>query len=129
MKYIKTDKAPSAVGPYSQAVSTDNLIFTSGQIGIDPESGALVEGIESQTKQVMENLKNVLAAEDKSFNDVVKTTIYLSDLKNYQIVNKIYGSYLSSDHLPARSTVQVAGLPLGALIEIEVIAVKLASSG
>ena|SRR3989338_8317816 len=124
MKYIHTDKAPKVVGPYSQAVATENLIFCSGQIGIDPVVGKLVEGIENQTHQVMKNIKNVLDASGRNFDQVAKTTIFLSDIANYQIVNKIYESYFNPEQVPARSTVQVASLPAGALVEIEMIAVK-----
>lgn len=124
MKYIHTQKAPKVVGPYSQAIETDDFIFCSGQIGINPEQGKLVDGIENQTHQVMANLENVLAEAGKNFDNIVKTTIFLTDLNNYKIVNEIYGSYFSEGKLPARSTVQVAGLPAGALVEIEMIAVK-----
>lgn len=124
MKYIQSDKAPKVVGPYSQAIEANGFIFCSGQIGIDPVVGTLVEGIENQAHQVMKNIKNVLDASGRSFDQVAKTTIFLSDIANYQIVNKIYGSYFSPEHLPARSTVQVANLPAGALVEIEMIAVK-----
>ncbi len=123
MKYIHTDKAPQVVGPYSQAIETDDFIFCSGQIGIDPEKGALVDGIENQTHQVMRNIKSVLEEAGLSLSHVVKTTIFLADMQDYKQVNELYGSYFS-DHKPARSTVQVAGLPLGALVEIEVIAAR-----
>lgn len=124
MKYIHTQKAPKVVGPYSQAIETGSLIFCSGQIGINPEQGKLVDGIENQVHQVMTNLQNVLAESGKNFDNIVKTTIFLTDLNNYKIVNEIYGSCFSEGKLPARSTVQVAGLPAGALVEIEMIAVK-----
>ncbi len=123
MKIIHTDKAPKVVGPYSQAVEIDGFVFCSGQIGIDPQKGALVEGIENQTHQVMKNIKEVLKSAGLNFGHVVKTTIYISDMSTYPTVNGIYGGYFP-DHKPARSTVQVAGLPLGALVEIEVIASK-----
>lgn len=124
MKYIYTKKAPKVVGPYSQAIETDDFIFCSGQIGINPEQSKLVDGIENQTHQVMKNLQNVLEESGRKFDQVVKTTIFLTDLNNYKLVNNIYGSYFSAGKLPARSTVQVAGLPAGALVEIEMIAVK-----
>ncbi|MDP4011542.1 MAG: Rid family detoxifying hydrolase [Candidatus Roizmanbacteria bacterium] len=123
MKYIHTDKAPNVVGPYSQAIATENLIFCSGQIGIDPNVGKLVEGIENQTKQVMENLKAVLEESGSSLDKVVKCTVYLADINDYVTMNGIYGKYFT-DHKPARAAFAVAALPAGALIEIEMIAVK-----
>ncbi len=120
---IETIKAPKAVGPYSQAVTSGNLVFTSGSIHLTPE-GKLLEGvIEEQTHQVMKNLKAVLEAAGISFKDVVKTTIYVTDLLNYGKVNEVYGSYFS-DPFPARETVQVAALPLGAKVEISLVAVR-----
>lgn len=123
MKYIQSDKAPKAVGPYSQAIQTDGFVFCSGQIGTDPEKGSLVEGIENQTHQVMKNITALLEEAELSLNNVIKTTIFLADMKDYKRVNEIYGNYFS-EHKPARSTVQVAGLPLNSLIEIEVVAGK-----
>jgi len=123
MKYIHTDKAPKAVGPYSQAIVSGDLIFCSGQIGIDPSVGSLVEGIEGQTKQVLENLKAVLEEANFSLEKVVKCTVYLSDINDYVKMNEIYGQYFSN-HKPARAAFAVATLPLNALVEIEVIAVK-----
>lgn len=118
---IATDRAPAAVGPYSQAIRVGNLVFTAGQIGLDPATGALVEGVEEQTRQVMSNLQAVLAAAGSSLQNIIKTTIFLADLADFQTVNAIYGSYFPQQP-PARSTVQVAGLPRGARIEIEAIA-------
>lgn len=123
MKPIQTDKAPKAVGPYSQAIEHGDMIFCSGQIGIDPASGILVEGIENQTKQVMANLEQVLIAAGLSLEKIIKTTIFLADMNDYVGVNEIYGSYFK-EIKPARSTVQVAKLPKDALIEIECIAIK-----
>ena len=123
MKNIHTDKAPKAVGPYSQAIIADNFIFCSGQIGIDAATGRLVEGVENQARQAMKNISAVLAASGSSIKKVVKTTIFLADINDYKKVNEIYGSYFKN-HKPARSTVQVAALPLGARVEIEVIGVK-----
>lgn len=115
--------APKAVGPYSPAVRTGNLVFLSGQVGLNPETSQLVgSGIEEQTEQVMMNLKTVLAGVGLSFKDVVKSVIFLTDLSNFQTVNKIYGERLEG-HKPARSTIQVSALPLGAIVEIEMIAV------
>ena len=118
---IKTSDAPDAIGPYSQAVDTGELVFLAGQIGIDPKTGQLVEGIEAQTRQAMENIKAVLDAAELTFNNVVKTTIFLVNMDDFAKVNEIYGSYLKKPY-PARSTVAVKALPKGALVEIEVIA-------
>ena len=122
IKKVQTTKAPSAIGPYSQAIVSGNLVFCSGQIGLDPETGNLVDGIENQTKQVMENIKAVLSAADSDLNHVVKTTIFIKNISDFATVNQIYGDYFS-DHKPARSTVEVSNLPKGALIEVEVIAI------
>jgi 2-iminobutanoate/2-iminopropanoate deaminase len=119
---ISTDKAPAAVGPYEQAIRVGNFIFTSGQIPLDPSTNKLIEGdISQQTKRVMENLKSVLEASGSSLKNVIKTTIFLTDLKNFEQVNKIYGEYFP-DGKPARSTVQISALPKGAGIEIEMLA-------
>ncbi|MEK7634148.1 MAG: RidA family protein [Patescibacteria group bacterium] len=122
-KKIETTKAPKAVGPYSQALTVDNLVFTSGQIHLTPE-GKLLEGtIEEKTHQVMKNLKAVLEEAGVTFADVVKTTIYIIDMDDYIKLNEIYDSYMS-DPFPARETVSVKALPLGATLEISMIAVK-----
>jgi 2-iminobutanoate/2-iminopropanoate deaminase len=118
---IATEMAPAAVGPYSQAVCCGNLVFTAGQIGIDPVLGRLRTGIAAQTRQVMANLEAVLAAAGSSLDRVVKATIFLQDMADFATVNEIYGSGFSVEP-PARSTVAVAALPLGALVEIEVVA-------
>ena len=120
---ILTEKAPAAIGPYSQAVATEHLIFTSGQIGIHPLTGQLRPGIVEQTHQVLENLAAVLDAADSTMGHIVKTTIFLTDIAEFSTVNEIYGQAFQDDP-PARSTVQVAALPLGALIEIEAIALR-----
>lgn len=115
--------APKAVGPYSQAVKTGNLMFLSGQIPLVPETGELAgDSIEVQTEQVLKNILAVLKSQDLHFADVAKATIFLTDLSNFKTVNGIYEKWLG-DSKPARSTIQVAGLPLGANIEIEMIAV------
>jgi 2-iminobutanoate/2-iminopropanoate deaminase len=120
---IKTDKSPKAVGPYSQAIIDGNIIFTSGQIHLTPD-GKLLDGtIEEQTHQVMKNLKNVLEKAGVSFNEVVKTTIYVTDMSVYGKINEVYGSYLKTPY-PARETVCVKELPLGAKVEISMIAIK-----
>jgi len=121
MKLIHTEKAPKVVGPYSQAVEAQGFVFCSGQIGIDPKTGKLVEGLESQTKQVFENLKSVLAKSGLSLKHVVKTTVYLADIQDYAKMNEIYAAYFA-DHRPARAAFAVAALPAGALVEIELIA-------
>lgn len=119
---ISTNQAPAAVGPYSQAVRVGSWVFTAGQIGIEPLSGQLRSGLEAQTRQVLQNLEAVLKAAGSSMNNIVKTTIFLTDMANFKTVNVIYGAMFDAEP-PARSTVAVAGLPLGALVEIEAIAV------
>ncbi len=120
---ISTKDAPEAIGPYSQAIKSNGFIFTSGQIPIDPATGEMVSGgIEIQTEQVMKNLAGVLNAASKTFSDVVKATVFLTDLNDFQTVNSIYAKYFEQEP-PARSCVQVAALPRGAKIEIEVIVV------
>ena len=121
-KIISTSDAPAAIGPYSQAIRSGNFIFCSGQIPLDPKSGEMVtDDIGAQTRRVLDNISGLLKSEGLSLGDVVKTTIFLTDLGNFQIVNEIYGSYFNNQP-PARSTVQVSALPKGAKIEIEVIA-------
>lgn len=123
LKTISTDKAPSAIGPYSQGIISNGFIFTAGQIPLDPKAGKIVEGgIVEQTDRVMENLQEVLRAAGATWSDVVKTTVYLNDLSNFPTVNEVYGKWLG-DARPARSTVQVTALPRGALVEIDAIAV------
>jgi 2-iminobutanoate/2-iminopropanoate deaminase len=121
---ISTDAAPKAIGPYSQAIVAGNLIFTSGQIPLDPATQAMVEGdVRVQAERVMENLAGVLKAAGVGFAQVVKSTIFLADLSDFAVVNEVYGKRFPSNP-PARSTVQVAALPKGARVEIELIAVK-----
>jgi 2-iminobutanoate/2-iminopropanoate deaminase len=121
---VATQKAPQAIGPYSQAISSGGLVFTSGQIPLDPQSQQLVQGdIRAQTERVMENLSAVLEAAGCSFADVVRAGIFLADLADFAAVNEVYGKRFPKDP-PARSTVQVAALPKGARIEIDLIAVK-----
>lgn len=121
---VSTDKAPAAIGPYSQATTVGPLVYTSGQIALSPETGQLVAGgIEAETQQVLTNLSHVLAAAGCSFQNVIKTTIFLTDLADFATVNEAYGKCFSSNP-PARSTVQVAALPRGACVEIEVVAHK-----
>ena len=120
---ISTKKAPSAIGPYSQGMIVGDLVFTSGQIPLNPENGELVTEISKATVQVMANLSAVLEAAGSSLEKVIKTTIFLQDLNDFEKVNEIYGDYFK-DNLPARSCVQAAKLPKGAIIEIEAIAIK-----
>ena len=120
-KVISTSQAPAAIGPYSQAIRSGNLLFASGQLGLDPATGNLVEGIEAQTRQALANLQAVLAAAGAGVANVVKTTIFLADMADFATVNAIYGEVFRHEP-PARSTVQVAALPKGGLVEIEVIA-------
>ena len=118
-KIVSTEKAPKAIGPYSQAIRTENLIFTAGQIGLDPATMEMVEGgIEAQTRQVLTNLKNVLESADSGLNYVVKTTVFLQNMSDFAAMNAIYSEFFP-DNPPARSTVAVAQLPKGALVEIE----------
>ncbi|MBP1682420.1 MAG: yabJ 2 [Proteobacteria bacterium] len=119
---IQTNLAPQAIGPYSQARISGGYLFCSGQIPINPETGEVVAGgIEAQAKQVMENLKQILLAAEMNFDDVLKTTVFITNMDNFVAVNEIYGSYFT-DKLPARSCVAVANLPKGVLVEIELIA-------
>jgi 2-iminobutanoate/2-iminopropanoate deaminase len=119
MKEIHTVDAPKPIGPYSQAIEHHGTIYISGQLGIDPDSGKLAgDGIEEQTHQIMKNIKAILKEGRYDFHDVMKFTIYLTDLKQFPKVNKIYGQYLSEPY-PARATIGVASLPMGALVEIE----------
>ncbi|MEO8878532.1 MAG: RidA family protein [Polyangiaceae bacterium] len=124
-KAIATDNAPKAIGPYSQAVRAGNLVFLSGQIPLDPKTGELVKGsIEEETARVIENLRTVLAAADCTFANVVRTTIYLTDLGDFVAVNGVYGkAFEGAAALPARATVEVKALPKGARVEIDAIAV------
>src|SRR5579863_5931618 len=121
MKYIVTTKAPKVVGPYSQAIVSNGFIFCSGQIGIDPVTNELVEGLEKQTHQVLKNLSGVLEASNSALEHIVKTTVYLSDINDYPKMNEIYGQYFT-DHKPVRAAFAVAALPKEALIEIEAVA-------
>lgn len=124
MKQISTPHAPAAIGPYSQAIACNGIVFCSGQIGLDPRTGAMVAGgIEAETRRALENLREVLAEAGLGFRDIVKTTIYLADLSDFDLVNRIYGEHLTPPY-PARSTIQAAALPRKARVEIEAIAMK-----
>lgn len=122
IKSIKTDKAPRAIGPYSQAVAFEQLIFCSGQLGMDPKTSEMKEGIENQTKQVLANLSAVLEAAGSSLSEVIKTTVYLAHMSDFPTMNAIYEKAFGS-HKPARATVEVANLPKNALVEIDAIAI------
>jgi 2-iminobutanoate/2-iminopropanoate deaminase len=124
MKHIiNTENAPTPIGPYSQAVKSGHLIFTSGQIPIDPATGALADGgVRDQTIQVLENLKNVLEQAGCTLDDVIKTTVYLTDMDDFPDLNAVYAEYFGEENAPARSTIQVAALPKGALVEIDAVA-------
>ncbi len=117
---ISTSNAPAAIGPYSQAIRAGQFLFASGQLGLDPTSGELREGIEAQTRQALANMQAVLAEAGATIADVVKTTIFLADMADFAVVNRIYGEVFSHEP-PARSTVQVAALPKNGLVEIEMI--------
>jgi 2-iminobutanoate/2-iminopropanoate deaminase len=120
---ITTDRAPAAIGPYSQAVRAGDFVFTSGQIGLDPATGEIVPGgVEAEARRVLDNLTAVLEAAGARWSDVVRTAIYLTDLGDFARVNKLYGERVGAGVLPARSTVQVAGLPRGAAVEIDAVA-------
>ena len=122
-KIIQTEKAPKAVGPYSQAVRYGQMVFASGQLGLDPATGKFAgDDVESQARQALDNLEAVLWAAGLSLSHVIKSTVFLVDLNDFQKVNAIYAERLGLDNPPARSTVQVAALPLGGLVEIEMIA-------
>jgi len=121
-KIVATEKAPRAIGPYSQAVCIDGFVFTAGQVGLDPGTMDLVDGgVAAQTRQVLTNLSHVLDASDSGLNFVIKTTVFLQDMNDFAAMNSIYSEFFP-DNPPARSTVQVAGLPKGALVEIECVA-------
>jgi 2-iminobutanoate/2-iminopropanoate deaminase len=124
-KIIFTDKAPAPIGPYNQAVLVGNMLYTSGQIAINPITNELVlENIETETKQVMENLKAVLEAAEMTFENVIKVSIFISDMNNFSKINTIYGAYFNEATAPARETVQVACLPKNVNVEISAIAVR-----
>lgn len=121
MKEIKTNNAPSAVGPYSQAVVTGNIVFTSGQIPVNPSTGEIPDGIDAQANQVFTNLKNLLEASGTSIDKVVKTTVFIQNMKDFMAVNAVYDKYFKEPY-PARSCVEVSKLPKDVLIEVEAIA-------
>ena len=121
---INTTNAPAAIGPYSQAIDLGAMVITSGQLPIDPATGAFPEGIKAQTNQSLTNVKAILEAAGLSMDSVVKTTVFLSDMNNFGAMNEVYATFFSEGNYPARSAVEVARLPKDALVEIEVIATK-----
>ena len=124
-KIIKTSKAPAPIGPYNQAILSGNTLYTSGQIAIDPSTGKLkIATIEEETTLVMENMRAVLAAAEMTFDNVIKTSIFISDMENFSEINTIYGRYFNEDTAPARETVEVAKLPKYVNVEISMIAIK-----
>ena len=128
-KIVSTDKAPKAIGPYSQAIRTENLVFTAGQIGFDPATMEIVEGgIEAETRQALTNLKHVLESADSGLNFVVKTLVFLQDMNDFAKMNAVYAEFFP-ENPPARSTVQVAALPKGARVEIECVALPSPTRG
>lgn len=128
-KIIFTDKAPKAIGPYSQAVRIESLVFTAGQAGLDPITGELIEGgIEAQTRQVLTNLKNVLEAADSGLEYAIKTTVFLTNMNDFTKMNAVYSEFFT-ENPPARSTIAAAALPKGALVEIEVVALLRVAHG
>ncbi len=121
-KVISTDLAPAAIGPYAQAVAVDGLVITSGQLPINPSTGAFPEGIAEQTKQSLNNVKAILAEAGTGMDRIIKTTVFLSDMNNFGAMNEVYATFFGEGDYPARSAVEVARLPKDALVEIEVIA-------
>lgn len=124
MTFIQTNDAPAAIGPYSQGVLHQNMLFISGQLGLDPQKGILQDGIELQTRQALNNLHQILLKAEMNISNVVKTTLFLKNMQDFQQVNEIYAQFFK-EHKPARSTVEVSALPKSALVEVEAIAVKL----
>ena len=123
MTHVSTPNAPAALGPYSQAVDTGSIVYCSGQLGLDPATGNLADGVQAQTHQALKNLQAVLNEAGLSLDNVVKTTVFVQDLADFRTVNEIYGTYFHGG-FPARSCVQIAALPKNALVEIECIAVR-----
>ena len=121
MKEIVTKNAPKAIGPYSQAIITNNTVFTSGQIPVNPQTGEIPDGVDAQARQVFENIKNLLEASGTSIGNVVKTTVFIQNMEDFAVINKIYEEYFTPPY-PARSCVEASKLPKGVLIEVEAIA-------
>lgn len=123
MKVISTDKAPAAIGPYSQAIEVNGMVYASGQIPVNPATGEIPEGVEAQTKQALTNLTNLLAEAGSSIEKVVKTTVFIKNMEDFGKINEIYAEYFTGTY-PARSCVEVARLPKDVMLEIEAIAIK-----
>lgn len=121
---IATSSAPSAIGPYSQATAVGNFIFTSGQLGMDPATGVLEQGIQKQTRRALDNIKAILNECGLGMENILKTTVFLQNISDFNAMNKIYSEYFTEGHYPARSAIEVAALPKGGLVEIEAIAGK-----
>ncbi len=121
---VHSDHAPKALGPYSQAIAAGGFVFCAGQLGLDPETGQLAEGIQAQTRRALLNLKAVLEAAGSDLSQVVKTTVFLADMADFKAMNEVYGELIGEPY-PARSTIAVKGLPMGGLVEIEAIAIGL----
>ncbi len=120
---VVAQDAPKAIGPYSAAVAMEHMVFTSGQLGVDPATGKLAEGVEAQARQAMKNLGAVLSAKGLGYGDIVKTTVFVTNLGDFAAINQVYGSFFAGDY-PARSCVQVAALPMGGQVEIECVAAR-----
>lgn len=120
MKQISTDKAPAAIGPYSQAIKSGNMLFCSGQIPVDPETGIIPDGVKAQAEQALTNVKNLIAAAGSSIENVIKTTVFIKDMNDFAVINEIYAKYFT-EPFPARSCVEVARLPKDVLLEVEAI--------
>ena len=120
---LQTESAPKAIGPYSQAIATDTMVFTSGQLGVDIKTGKLAQGVEAQAACALQNLGSILTAQGLTYQNIVKTTVFLTDMADFSAVNAVYQGFFSSEY-PARSCVQVAALPMGASVEIECIAIR-----
>ena len=123
MKTISTDKAPAAIGPYSQAIEVGGFVFASGQIPVDPSTGVIPEGITQQAQQALTNVRSIMEAAGLSMKDIIKTTVFIKDMNDFAKVNEVYASFFDGDY-PARSCVEVSRLPKDVLIEVEVIAAK-----
>ena len=125
-KPINTNKAPLPVGPYNQAILVNNTLYVSGQVALNPENNELIQGsIEDETHQIMKNIKSILNKAGLDFKNVVRSKIYLTDMNNFSKVNQVYGSFFEKNHEPARTTLEVSGLPLGVDVEIDMIAVSI----
>lgn len=122
-KQVATNKAPGAIGPYSQAIATGSWVYTSGQLGLNPETGELVEGVQEQARQALNNLKAILEEAGASLDHIVKTTVFLKDMNDFAAVNEVYSTFFSEPY-PARSAIEVARLPKDGLVEIEAVARK-----